>query len=323
MKVFGAHPHGPVHQATLASSDCEVDVLSYGAIVRDWRVRTPTGWRTVTLGFDTFAPYLENPRSFGIVAGRVANRVRNARFTLDGEEHQLDPNRAPHHIHGGREGFGKRLWTMEADAESVRLTLESADGDMGYPGTARIAVVMRLEGSSLTFDMTGEADAPTPISLAQHSYYNLSGAPTVADHRYRVAASRRTVLDGDGVPTGEVAPLGAFDARGWRGATDQPLDLNYCLDARTEGEPAAVVEAGGLTLSLHTDQPGLQVYNAHNMDDVAAPGLSGRAYGPFAGLALEAQHWPDAVNQPHFPSVIARPGAPYRQTTTVTIAPSA
>lgn len=321
MIVFGAHPDGPVHQATLASDVAEVDILSYGAILRDWRVKTPTGWRTVTLGFDTFEPYLANPRSFGIVAGRVVNRIRGARFTLDGVEHRLEENRPPHHIHGGSNGIGKRLWTMEATSKGVRLTIDSEDGDMGYPGHARITVDFRLDGAALTFDMTGEVDRPGPISLAQHSYYNLSGAQTVEDHVFQVPASRRTALDDAFVATGALVDVAPYDARTPRRVGTQPLDLNYCLDPRPADEPAGRVSAGGLALTLHTDQPGLQVYNAFNMTDVGAPGLGGRHYGAFAGLALEAQHWPNAVHHPHFPSVIARPGAPYRQTTTVTIAP--
>lgn len=321
MKTFGAHRDGTVYQATLASDVAEVDVLSYGAILRDWRVKAPDGWRTVTLGFETFEPYLANPRSFGIIAGRVANRVRDAQFALDGKVHRLDANRPPHHIHGGAVGFGKRLWAMEAHANAVRLTLDSADGDMGYPGRARITVEIRLDGARLTFDMTGETDAPTAISLAQHSYYNLSGADTVCDHQFQVAASRRTVLDDEFVATGAVADVGAFDARTPRPVGNTPLDLNYCLDPRDREAPVAKVKAGGLLLTMTTDQPGLQVYNAFNMSDVDAPGLGGRQYGPFAGLALEAQHWPNAVNIPTFPPVIARPGAPYRQTTTVKIAP--
>lgn len=321
MHIFGTHPDGPVHQATLRSSAAEVDVLSYGAILRDWRVADAGGaLRTITLGFDSFEPYLANPRSFGIVAGRIANRVRNASFTLGGTTYHLDANEPPHHLHGGSRGLGRQLWALEADERRARLTVTSPDGEMGYPGSVRFAVEITLDGPTLTFDMTGTPDEPTPVSLAQHSYYNLTGGPTVAGHTLWAAADRTTATDAELIPTGAIVPLeGDRDFRTPRPVDAVPLDLNLCL---TDNDPAANLEGGGLRLTLSTDQPGLQVYNGHNMTDVTAPGLGGRRYGPYAGLALEAQHWPDAVHHPQFPSVIATPERPYRQTTRITVAPA-
>lgn len=317
---FGAHPDGPVEQATLSSDVMEVDVLSYGAIVRDMRVMTARGWRTVTLGFETLEPYLVNPRSFGIIAGRVANRVKDAAFVLDGTRYDLEANRARHHIHGGSEGLGKLLWQVERADDGVRLRHHSPHGHMGYPGAVTFTAEIALADSQLTFRLQGQPDRPTPISLAQHSYYNLTGDETVADHQLTVAADRMTAADADNVTIGAVVPLPPdLDFRASRPVAERPLDLNFCL---TGENPAAQLSGGGLVLDLKTDQPGLQVYNAFNMTDVTAPGLGGRRYGPFAGLALEAQMWPGALHNPDFPSIIATPDNPYQQTTTITVRPA-
>jgi aldose 1-epimerase len=317
---IGTYEGQPVLQARLVSdTGVEVDVLSFGAIVRDWRVPDRAGVpRTVTLGFDTFEPYVANSRAFGALCGRVANRIRYGRFTLDGAQYQLDLNRGPDHIHGGSRGLGQQLWAMDADGRKAWLTLTSPDGDMGYPGTVRFAATITVEGNTVTFDLTAEPDRPTPVNLAQHSYYRLGG--TVAEHVLTVAAHRVCDLDERFMPTGEIVDVTGtpldFSVPRAIGVTE--IDRNYCLDS---GDPACVLEGLDYRLTLSTDRPGLQVYDAFNMPPVAVPGLGGVMYGPFSGIALEAQDWPDAVNHPAFPSIIATPDRPYRQTTRVTIVP--
>ena len=320
VRRIGTIDDAAVDEARLVSAaGVEVAVMSYGAAVRDWRVPDATGApRAVTLGFDTLGAYPEHSRSFGIIAGRLANRVRNGRFTLGGTTYQLDRNKAPDHIHGGRCGLGKRVWALHADGSRARLTLTSPDGEMGYPGTVAFTVDIGLDGHTLTFDMTGVPDRPTPIALAQHSYYCLGGP--VAGHRLTVNASRVTETDERNVPTGDLSEVTGtrLDFRTPRAIGTERLDHNFCLDGPA---PAATLEGEAMHLSLETDRPGLQVFNAFDFPEIPVPGLEGRSYGPFAGIALEAQDWPDSVNHASFPDVIATPERPYRQTTRVTITP--
>jgi len=309
-----------VLEARLASgAGVELAVMSFGASVRDWRVPDRSGaTRTVTLGFDTFDPYPEHSRSFGIVAGRLANRVREGRFTLGGRTFQLDRNKGPDHLHGGSRGLGRRVWRLDADGSRARLSITSPDGEMGYPGTVDVTVEIALCGHTVTFDMTAVTDAPTPIALAQHSYYHLGGA--LADHRLTVAADRVTVTDERNVPTGTLAEVAGtdLDFRTPRRLGDTRLDDNFCLRGVS---PAAVLEGEAMRLVLETDRPGLQVFTADDFPQFPVRGLGGRIYGPRAGIALEAQDWPDSVNHEHFPDVIATPERPYRQRTSVTISP--
>lgn len=320
MQVFAHHDGATIHEAVLTSDEgVEVSVLSHGAIVRDWRVPDRTGRpRSVTLGFDTFAPYAQNARSFGVIAGRLANRVREGRFTLDGTTYQLERNKGPDHIHGGSGGIGRRNWTMQTDGRRALLTLTSPDGEMGYPGTVRFTAEIALDGHTVTFAMRGEPDRPTPIALSQHSYYRLA-APAGA-HVLEVRAANMTELGPRKIPTGRIMPVAdtVFDFRVPQPAGATELDINYCLD---EKRPAATLATDAYRLALSTDRPGLQVYNGYDFETFDIPGHDGIVYGPFPGIALEAGDYPDAVNHPNFPGVIATPERPYRQLTSVTITP--
>lgn len=325
IREFGRLNGAQVLEAALESAEARVAVLNYGCVVRDWRI----GGAPVVLGFERFEDYPVHSRSFGIVAGRVANRTAHGRFRLGGVEYLLPVNSGAHHLHGGPVGLGRRIWAMEADsaANAVRLTYASPDREEGYPGAVDFAVTLRLAGARLTFEMEGRPDRPTPVNLAQHNYYNLGGRD-VLGHEVEIRADRYTPVDAELIPTGEIAPVPpALDFRRARrmvGADGAPvlLDINLALEAgRDRLAPAAVVHApeSGLTLRLWTDQPGVQVFNAADLD-VKAPGLEGRRYGAFAGLCLEAQHFPDSLNHPGFPPIIATPEAPYRQVTSVEIA---
>ncbi|WP_226580679.1 aldose epimerase family protein [Acuticoccus sediminis] len=313
---FGEYRGTPVLRTVLRSETISLALLSYGGVVQSWEVNGPRGPMQATLGFDTFAPYPEWSRSFGIIAGRLANRVHEGRLRLDGETYQLDRNEGRNHLHGGSEGLGRQLWSLESDGRTARLALTSPDGAMGYPGTVHFTVDVTVDGPTVTFDMTGVPDRPTPIALAQHSYYALGGP--VADHVLHIAAHEMTVTDAANIPTGEIMPVAGteFDFMTPRAIGEMELDDNFCLAERA---PAATLEGRDMTLVLSTDRPGLQVYNAFDMPEIPVPGLGGALYGPLSAIALEAQDWPDAVNHEHFPGVIATPEFPYRQTTSITI----
>lgn len=334
MKIteIAQHQGKPVREAVLESASARVHVLNYGTVVRDWRVALPGEERSVVLGFEGFEAYPEHSKSFGILSGRVANRIAGGRFALDGVTHQLTQNQGQNHLHGGAIGLGRRLWEMEGDSASGRLHFRylSPEGEEGYPGSVAFSVEMWLEGTRLTWRMEGRPDRPTPINLAQHNYYCLS-AGSVREDRLWIDAVGFTPTDATLIPTGAVEDIAGtrYDFRTERpvGAEDaarEGHDINLMLRAdRDQTQPAARATGadGALTLSVVTDQPALQLYDAPQME-IAVPGLGGRRYGPFSGLCLEAQHAPDSVNNPGWPSTIATPDRPYRQTLSVDIAPA-
>ncbi len=321
IKNFGRHEGKDVLKATLSDGDVSLSILNYGAVTQDWRVPVNGQPTSVVLGFETFEDYPKHSRSFGIIAGRVANRTALGRFSLDGKTYQLPTNNGENHLHGGNLGLGRRIWSMDADGQkAVRLNYHSPDGEEGYPGNVDFQLDISLDGSTVTYDMSARPDGPTPINLAQHSYYNL-GSADVRDHELWLAASNYTPVDEGLIPTGEIKSVADthFDFRkpiqiGAHQNYGAGIDLNLVLDPDRDADaPAATVKSpAGLQLKLWTDQPGIQIFNAPQMR-IAVPGLGEKQYGPFAGLCLEAQKFPDALNKPKFPSIIATPDQPYRQ----------
>lgn len=325
-RKFDTHNGRDVIEATLSSEMASIAILNYGCVVRDWRVCTKTGTIPVVLGFDDFAAYPAHSPSFGIIAGRVANRIACGRFPLNGTDYQLPINNGVNHLHGGAVGFGRRIWDMEIVQNTLRLTYHSPDGEEGYPANVNFQVSFTLEGTTLTCEMSAKSDAPTPINLAQHSYYNLNGGGDIRDHLVKIAANSYTPTDSTQIPTGVIAPVHGtrFDfTTPISCAQSDPeklgVDMNLVLDKHT-GPAATVTAKSGLTLKLWTSEPGLQVFNAPEMD-IPVRGIQGRKYGPFGGLCLEAQHFPDSVNRPEWPSIIYTPERPYHQKLVVDIAP--
>ena len=331
IRTVGQWQGQDVREATLESSEARLAILNYGAVIRDWRVAADGREVPCVLGFESFDPYPEHSKSFGIIAGRVANRIGGSCFTLDGEKFDLVPNEGANHLHGGPEGLGRQIWRMDADGPSaVILSYTSPDGEMGYPGRVEFAARFVLDGPRLSLTMTGRTDRPTPVNLAQHNYYNLNGQGDVRGHVLEIAADQYTPVDDDMIPTGAVLPVGGtrMDFRtpvqiGERDEEKVGIDLNLILNEDREGEePAASLwsEDTGLELKVWTDQPGLQVFNAPAMN-IAHPGHDGAHYGAFSGVCLEAQGFPDAVNHPDWPSIISTPDQPYHQELILQIAP--
>lgn len=299
-------------------------VIAFGASLMRFRAPGPAGPRPVVLGFARPADYPSQTAHLGAIAGRVANRVAHGRFTLDGRTHALDRNEnARHHLHGGTRGFGCRDWSLRAlGPDAVRAALVSPHGDMGYPGEARVGVTYRLRApATLAIEMEARVDAPCPVNLAAHPYFNLAdaGASRIDDHRLWIAAARYTPADAQAIPTGAIAPVAGtpYDFRAPRPVGTAALDANLVLDkAPGAFDRAARLEspAGDLALEVWTDRPGLQLYTG---DHLATPpvGPGGRAFAPRAGLCLEPQHFPDSPNRPAFPSCTLRPGEVYRQRT--------
>lgn len=310
----------------LESGDVSVTILSLGCITHDWRVPLGNQRIPVLQSYADPNAHLESsPHFMGAIVGRVANRISDARFKMGEQEVRLLANEGKHQLHGGPFGISRQLWTMEPDGKNaVRLSHLSAHGAQGFPGVVAFSVIIRLDGHRLTYEMRAMPDRPTPINLAQHSYYNLMGKGDIRRHRLHIAANQFTPTDGAMLPTGEISPLDghAFDFRHPKLLQDADpkatgFDTNLVLSG--EGGPAAQVTApNGLQLKMWTDQPGLQLYTSHWLSPSAAP-ISGQKHLPFAGLCLEPQHFPDSVNNPQFPSIICTAERPYHQKLVVEI----
>jgi aldose 1-epimerase len=324
VRSFGSFEGKRVDQFTLTSaSGVEVDIISWGVVVRDWRVPVKGGRRSVVLGLDSFDDYPRHSPHLGALAGRIANRVRGASFELEGRTYRLPANDGAQSLHGGPRGIGRLVWDAEVDdaANAVVFSLVSPDGDAGYPGRLELQATYRLDGNRLRLELDAATDRPTPVSLVQHQYFNLGTTDDVLDHHYRIAAHAYTESGPDLVPTGnilEIAPGSDRDfgtPRTLRDAQGRPIDYdgNFVLDAgRDIADPVAVVTSPeeDLQLQLRTDRPGLQFYNAVTTD-VPVPGIGGRRYGHYAGFCLEDQMFPDALHHPHFPSIVITPDRPY------------
>lgn len=310
--------------------DFTLQVMSWGATLTAMSVPDRRGTFTdVTLGFSSLDGYLGPHPYLGSTVGRFANRIARGRFTLEGREVVLETNDGPNHLHGGRTGFGRVLWTSEpfttADEAGVIFSYTSVDGEDGYPGTVEAEVIYALnDADELQMSFAATADQPTPINLTNHAYWNLAGAGDVLDHVVTLDADHFVPVDSFQIPTGDVLPVAGtpMDFRSpkplGRDLYDLPgervgYDHSYVLRQVSAVAPAARVvdSTSGRVMEVATSQPALHLYSGNNLNGSAAHGGHER----FAGLCLEAQHYPDSPNQPQFPSTILYPGERYAQVT--------
>ncbi|WP_438480574.1 aldose epimerase family protein [Oleiharenicola lentus] len=329
---------------TLTSSrGLVVEVMDYGATLVSIRTPDRTGKiGDVALGFSDVGGYVRSSAYFGSVVGRVANRIADARFTLDGKPHVLAANNSPGGVpcslHGGNVGFDKVLWKAEpcevAGRPALRLSYLSKDGEEGYPGNLQVHVTYSLTPDhGLRIDYEATTDRATPVNLSNHSYFNLKeeGAGDILGHELTIHARRYTPVNQGLIPTGEIAPVAAtpFDFTTPRrigerlGEAHAQLKLgggydhNWVLDRKGAGlELAATVyePASGRVLEVFTTEPGLQFY-CGNFLDGSFRGKAGTPYVYRGAIVLEPQHFPDSVNQPAFPSILLRPGKRYASST--------
>jgi Galactose mutarotase and related enzymes len=311
----------------LANDAVRLELLPLGATVRRLEVATQTGWRNIVLGHPGLADYVGNVGYFGASVGRFANRVANARFSLDGVEYQLLANEGPNHIHGGPGGFSTQIWDVASSAEDfVEFTLTSADGDQGYPGELTVSARYELIPGGVQITYRATTDAPTVINLTTHPYFNLDGegAGDTNGHRLFIHSSAYTPNYDDGIPTGEIREVAGSAADFRTGplfgaAREQAeaegitrnggFDHNFIVDGEGLREHCRLVGGDGLTLTIRSNQVAIQVYGGEHLSGL--PGTSGRPYPRRAGIALETQNFPDAPNHANFPSSVLRPGEEY------------
>ncbi|XP_028795936.1 aldose 1-epimerase-like [Neltuma alba] len=286
----------------------------------------------VVLGFDSVDPYLKGLAPyFGCIVGRVANRIKDGKFTLDGVQYSLPVNKPPNSLHGGNMGFDKKVWEVieyrKGETPSITFKYHSHDGEEGYPGDLTVTATYTLTSkTTLRLDMEGvPKDKPTPVNLAQHTYWNLAGhsSGNILDHSIQIWAHHITPVDENTVPTGEIKPVKGtpFDFTSEKRIGDTinqvgiGYDHNYVLGGGDEKEGlkhAAKVKdpSSSRVLNLWTNAPGMQFYTANYVNGVS--GKQRAVYGKHSGLCLETQGFPNAINQPNFPSVVVRPGQKYQ-----------
>jgi len=338
-KIGSTHDGQVVDCYTLTSeTGMAAKIMTYGGILMSLHVPDRQGrLGDVVLGFDTLEPYLGDHPYFGALIGRYANRIARGRFRLDGADYQLACNNGPHHLHGGRAGFDRRLWHAQPSGSETEpqlvLSYLSPDGEEGYPGNLLVEVTYSLTArNELRLDYQAKTDAPTILNLTHHAYFNLAGRGTVLEHRLRLAADRFLPVDNTLIPTGEQSAV-AGTVMDFRKSTaiglrlqsdDEQLrhaeggyDHNWILTKTSDGcELAAEVmePASGRCMSVYTTQPGIQFYSGNFLDG-RLRGKAGRFYEKHAGFCLETQHFPDAPNHPTFPSTRLQPSGAYSHTT--------
>jgi aldose 1-epimerase len=309
-------------------------ILEYGATLQGFWVPDKVGkFADVVLGYDGLEGYLGPHPYFGGTIGRVANRIAKGKFTLDGKEFSMALNNGPNSLHGGKEGFNRKVWKGEIvkrpNAISVRFTYVSPDGEEGFPGTLKATVTYTLtDENELKIDYTGSSDKPTPVNLTNHSYFNLAGSGSILDHLLYLNADKYTPVDSTLIPTGEIAkvkgtpfdftqatPIGARISQ----LTGDPggYDHNFVLNG-SNGKLKLAVRlsdpVSGRQMEMWTTEPGVQFYSGNFLDGTIK-GKHGALYDKHGALCLEAQHFPDSVNHANFPTTILLPGSVYKQQT--------
>ncbi|MFA3916339.1 aldose epimerase family protein [Ruegeria hyattellae] len=316
---FGSLPDGQqVQRATIARDGLRAHVLTYGATLQDLRLDGVA--HPLVLGWPSLDGYLQSGAYFGAIVGRFANRIAQGRFRAGGRWHQADRNFLGRHcLHGGGQGSDKMLWMItEQTDDGVTLALQMPDCHMGFPGNLSVTVTYAIRpDATLEITIKAQTDQNTPCGFAPHGYFALGDSGNISTHDLTIQAERYLPVDADLIPTGEKRDVAGtpFDFRQPRKVGTHPYDHNLCLSAQQVPlrEVAQLTAPGGaLSMTLGTTEPGLQVYTNSQFNEPDRPGLQGRPYGRFAGVALEPQLWPDAMNQPGFPTAILTPDALYR-----------
>ena len=321
----------------------KVDVSNYGGIVVRLVVPDRSGrFDDVVLGYNTLDEYLKATPYFGAIVGRYGNRIAQGKFTLDGRTHTLATNNKPGgipcHLHGGKVGFDKVLWSAEplllAGTPGLKLRYLSKDGEEGYPGNLDVTIHYWLgHDNSLRIEYLATTDKATPVNLTQHSYFNLKGEGNgdILGHALTIRARHFTPVDAGLIPTGKILPVAdtpfdfiAAHSVGERvKAVDAQMkfgggyDHNWVLDNQSGKMALAAIisePTTGRMMEVWTEEPGVQFYSGNFLDG-SLVGKSGRAYQHRGGFCLETQHYPDSPNHPNFPNTILRPGETYRTAT--------
>jgi aldose 1-epimerase len=334
-EVYGDIDGHGVERYTLTNKNgLWLNVITYGAIITELHVPDKAGkLGDIVLGFDKLEDYVKSSPYFGATVGRVANRIGNAKFELEGKTYQLAANDKPHHLHGGKKGWDKVVWNAEpvegaTDGAALKLTYTSPDGEEGYPGTVTATTLYTLtDDNALKVEMSATTDKPTLVNMAHHSYWNLAGhtSGSIKDHVLQLNASQYTPAVGF-VPNGQIATVKdtPFDFSSPKaigkdllaaGGKPTGFDHNWVVegDAHKLRTVAKLSDpSSGRVMTIEADQPGIQFYSGNFLDGTAI-GKGGTAYPQYSGLCLETQKFPNSINVPEWRNeVILAPGQSYK-----------
>jgi aldose 1-epimerase len=340
-QAFGKMPDGaPIELYTLSNANgMQAGIVTYGGIVVSLTAPDRGGkYADVVLGMDDLAGYLKGVPFFGAIIGRYGNRIGGAKFQLGGKTYTLPKNDGDNTLHGGAQGFDKRVWkagqVSGADGPELEMTYTSKDGEEGFPGALSAKVIYTLTGKNeLKIEYTATTNKDTVVNLTNHSYFNLAGQGEGDNlqHQVTINADRFTPVDKGLIPAGELRPVKGtpFDfttatAIGARiGQNDEQLqfgkgyDHNWVLNKGNGGltKAAEVYEPKtGRVMEVWTTEPGLQFYTGNFLDGTIH-GKGGKVYPFRSAFCMETQHYPDSPNKPGFPTTELKPGATYRTTT--------
>jgi aldose 1-epimerase len=340
MSAFGKMPDGEtIGLYTLTNrSGMKVAITNYGGKIVSIVVPDRTGQMAdVVLGFDNLEGYVAPNPFFGTLVGRYANRIGNAKFTLDGKEYHLAVNDGPNSLHGGLKGFDKQVWKakeIQGEHPAIELTYLSKDGEEGYPGDLSVKVVYTLMGdNALRIDYSATTDKDTVLNLTNHSYFNLAGQGNgdILKQEMMINAGFFTPIDSTLIPTGEIrkvegtpldfrksTPIGErIDADDEQMKFGKGYDFNFVINHGGHGLTLAARAKDpetGRVLEVLTTQPGVQFYTGNFLDGTVR-GRDGKVYGKRSGFCLETQHFPDSPNKPSFPTTELKPGQTYHEVT--------
>ncbi len=306
-------------------------VTNYGGIVTSFLAPDKQGNKDdVVLGFDNLDDYLKEHPYFGALVGRFANRIDKGQIEINGKNYQLPINNPPNHLHGGNEGFDKKVWDVKevSDAEKAGIKLHYLSKDMeeGYPGNLDVYVQILLSNKNeLIFMYEAATDRDTHLNLTHHGYFNLNGCKKdILDHQVMINAEKMTAVNENLIPTGEIENIKgtAYDfpelrsIRSQINDTENGYDFNYILNNGSGLKLAANAyePESGRMMEVHTTEPGVQFYTGNFLDG-SLKGKGGTTYNKNDAFCFEAQHYPDTPNQPAFPSTLLKPGEVYHQTT--------
>jgi len=327
-----------VHLYTLKNkSGDEVAITNFGARLVSLLVKDNKDQLVdVILGHDSLSPYQSKEENFfGAVVGRYGNRIAKGKFSLDGKSYQLDINNGQNTLHGGANGFYKKVWdAKKTDHQTLELNYVSKDGEGGYPGNLSVKVTYTLDDDhSLKIAYNATTDKATVVNLTNHAYFNLNGAgdQTITDHTLQLEADEYTPVDTTLIPTGKLEKVAGtpFDFTkakliGVNINDSNPqlkngkgYDHNWVLRKGTGLRKAATVSSQktGIVMEVLTEEPGIQFYSGNFLTDKINNGKGKATYGYRSALCLETQHFPDSPNQPSFPSTVLKPGSAYNTIT--------
>ena len=303
-----------------------VTITNYGAIITSFKIKMANGsFNDIVLGFDNVGDYLsenylKHYAYLGAACGRYANRIKNGKFILDGKEYQLTQNMGNDILHGGKEGFDKKVWDpvlINSASNILELKYTSKDGEEGFPGDLETIAVFELsDKNELSYEFMAIADRSTVVNLTHHSYFNLnSGKGAILEHEVRVPSSNILKQDEGLVCNGEYVPVEntKYDFRQFK-KIGQEYDQCFIVDNKND-ELSLVAEAkslqSGIAIQIFSTEPAVQLYTGQGLN--IKNGKDGIDYVPFSGFCLETHKHPNAINIPHFPNTVLRPGQRYYQ----------